>query len=894
LSVSAFVQQLRKGNIGPGAEWRRADFHIHLPGSSDYEYIAPDAAALLGEQLVQGDYAFAVVLKHQDCPTKAELDDLQKHCPKTKLIPGAEINVLVEALFKKIGKDYFFHAILAVNPDDNGDFGYILRQAKERFNYREGDYPAGFRSSIVDLGRFFRERGALFIPAHLHQSKKPEKSRSIDDLYDDESFLTFIKEGAFDALEVRDFSTAPFFLGGAKTKEGVDIPLAVCVASSDAHHHNHLKDRSRSTYVLTEDRTFDELASALTFPHRVALTRPEKRHSRVIGLHIRGAFLPDIWIQLNAGLNAFIGAKGSGKTAVLECLRFVLNTPVPSEREESVRRHVAHVLGSSGYVECLVEVDDGSRQLITRRADSPNRITILDANGDAKTVNAAEGLSFPISILGWHEIEAVADRATARVRLLDGVKNPATVRVLFDELREKVEGARDTLPLLQRQVKRLDARLHDLWSLQKKRSALKRLEEGDMLDLQNQYVWFLETEQSLVGLHGDVEGRRSEVETSVISNLELRVRTAPTGADGTGQALVTDVESAIREYVAGEKATAEDLASRLGFVLRRIEVAKESFSIEFASFREAVYAPRVDNLSPEDREILTSQIQVLEETKQLPLVEKEVHELLAEVKGIAEQLRNVCADISAKRDAVAGVRTEWVEALNAELESVRLAYRRSGNNDVKNCFQSRHGADATGFVEYLVGFGKTDTYENLTALFGQLMNLRLEESEWKVNEVLWDVRFLDLLDVIDDDDVEISLLVGKAGFVPIQNLSAGQRSVAVFPLLLRNARGPLVIDQPEDNLDNRYIADVIAPDLLKRKTGQQFLVTSHNANLVVLTDADLIVHMDSDGAVASIPATGFLACAKSAVRDAVLDVLDGGDIALAARQRKYGLPHLQA
>lgn len=109
------------------------------------------------------------------------------------------------------------------------------------------------------------------------------------------------------------------------------------------------------------------------------------------------------------------------------------------------------------------------------------------------------------------------------------------------------------------------------------------------------------------------------------------------------------------------------------------------------------------------------------------------------------------------------------------------------------------------------------------------------------------MRFVELLDVLYDDDVEIALAVGKAGYVPIQNLSAGQRSVAVFPLLLRNSKGPLVIDQPEDNLDNRYIADIIAPDLLQRKRGQQYLVTSHNANLVVLTDADLIAHVDADG-----------------------------------------------
>ena len=76
-------------------------------------------------------------------------------------------------------------------------------------------------------------------------------------------------------------------------------------------------------------------------------------------------------------------------------------------------------------------------------------------------------------------------------------------------------------------------------------------------------------------------------------------------------------------------------------------------------------------------------------------------------------------------------------------------------------------------------------------------------------------------------------------------------------LLLRNSKGPLVIDQPEDNLDNRYIADIIAPDLLQRKRGQQDSVTSHNANLVVLTDADMIAHVDADWYASVVSCGGF-------------------------------------
>jgi hypothetical protein len=98
-----------------------------------------------------------------------------------------------------------------------------------------------------------------------------------------------------------------------------------------------------------------------------------------------------------------------------------------------------------------------------------------------------------------------------------------------------------------------------------------------------------------------------------------------------------------------------------------------------------------------------------------------------------------------------------------------------------------------------------------------------------------------------------------------------------------------VIDQPEDNLDNRYIADTIAPDLRSKKRGQQYVVTSHNANRVVLTDADLILHVDSDGTHAEFPAAGFLAWRRSVVKEAVLGVLDGGGAALLARQKKYGI-----
>jgi len=709
-------------------------------------------------------------------------------------------------------------------------------------------------------------------------------------LYTDESFLGFISDGAFDALEVRQKETALFFDGSRATKEGLKIPAAVCVASSDAHHHDHISQRKRGTWVRVEDRTYAELVAALSFPHRVSLDKPSRAHARIVGMHVVGSFVPDTWIAFNESLSALIGAKGSGKTALLECLRFVLNTKVPADRVDNVRRHVAHVLGSSGYVECLVEKDSGARYLVTRRADSPDRIVITDESGGTRVANPSEGMLFSVSILGWHEIEAVADQADARISLLDRIGNPREIQMLYEEIRQFVERARDHLPILQRQLKHLDALLQELWDLRKKRNALARLEQGDLLDLQRQYEWFLQTEQKIEGLRGDLDLRKGLVTESTDSRLSVDIGVPPdVTAAGKAIPALAEVTEALDSNRENESKTAAALDASLARVQDVTAVASARVTESFAEFREAIYTPKVNALPPEDRQILTKQIQVLEETKRLPLVEKLCVDLLAEVTSLSTQLRDLCQHVCSKRDQIVAKREGIVSALNAELESIRLKFLRSTNQLARNRFQAKHGADGANFVGYLQGFGKLEAYQNLIELFETIASLRIDQGDWDVKEILWDVRFLDLLDVADDDDVEISLQVGKAGLVPIQNLSAGQRCVAVFPLLLRNTRGPLVIDQPEDNLDNRYIADIIAPDLLRRKQQQQFLVTSHNANLVVLTDADFILHVDSDGATCRFPAAGFFACSSSAVSQSVLDVLDGGAAALAARQRKYGI-----
>jgi len=207
-----------------------------------------------------------------------------------------------------------------------------------------------------------------------------------------------VQSGLFSGLEVRDAATAAFFDGHHRTKENIDIPKAMCLQSSDAHHHKHITERNRYTWVQTETRTYAELVAALSFENRVSLKPVDPNHSRVIGIHIVGSFLQDQWIAFNPAMNFLIGCKGSGKTSVLECLRFVLNSPVPPERQEAVNQHIAYILGSAGFVECLVCRADGTVAVVSRRADSVGRIRVIDEMNQITEFSPQERLPFDVAV----------------------------------------------------------------------------------------------------------------------------------------------------------------------------------------------------------------------------------------------------------------------------------------------------------------------------------------------------------------------------------------------------------------------------------------------------------------------------------------------------------------
>jgi ABC-type lipoprotein export system ATPase subunit len=143
------------------------------------------------------------------------------------------------------------------------------------------------------------------------------------------------------------------------------------------------------------------------------------------------------------------------------------------------------------------------------------------------------------------------------------------------------------------------------------------------------------------------------------------------------------------------------------------------------------------------------------------------------------------------------------------------------------------------------------------------------------------------------DAVRIELNIGtdeQIDYRPLEHLSVGQRCTAILTIILLEGKGPLIIDQPEDDLDNRFIYDEIV-QLLRRERGhRQILVATHNANIPVAGDAELITALTATRheteLCCEVLASGFID--NSAVKEQVESILEGGRAAFELRRQKYG------
>ena len=137
-----------------------------------------------------------------------------------------------------------------------------------------------------------------------------------------------------------------------------------------------------------------------------------------------------------------------------------------------------------------------------------------------------------------------------------------------------------------------------------------------------------------------------------------------------------------------------------------------------------------------------------------------------------------------------------------------------------------------------------------------------------------------------EDEIVIEYRKGKnETFKSISNASPGQKSAAILTLLLSHGEGPLILDQPEDDLDNYLIYDLIVEQLLHSKDNRQIIVVTHNANIPVNGDSEQIIIMDTESKTIQVKESGTIE--NSTIKEEICKVMEGGTEAFEMRSKRY-------
>jgi DNA repair exonuclease SbcCD ATPase subunit len=539
----------------------------------------------------------------------------------------------------------------------------------------------------------------------------------------------------------------------------------------------------------------------------------------------------------------------------------------------------------------LVKRADGARVLIERSASQRDVFCLTFEDDRREEVRNADALMFPSFILGWHEIEQAATDPDVRQAYLDTIANREQIR----QLQESADDAMGEIRSLHEQVvnrykgyvslrNRVD-RLNDL------RSGLQELKDANLVELKDAYETAhlqKDSVDALLSWLAAYQGIQLNWESvGLVPEFRMVAGTSPIENFANEASRIAD---SLRERVTAFSDQHHEVVAKYA-----VELAENcaGMAAAFAQFATE-YDARVSTLSDEQRRLLETHRQVLDQTRELPTLAQSLQEEQDQLQNMLGRLAELCRIVSDALDAQTTHRQERVSELASQLEEygVRLQVVPRARLTAFEEIGSRNPDGATVFGELTQRFGTVERHHQRLAKGYEIARTDLMDG---FPVLLSSVAFAGYVGAFEGDDLRIVFNVGREGedYREIDQLSAGQRCTAVFPLLLKLQEGPLIVDQPEDNLDNRHIADAIAPALLTDKRGRQITFTSHNANLVVLTDAEHIAMFDSDGSTGEVSARGFLCTRESSITEHVIAVLDGGRSALRLRYQKYGVENIE-
>jgi len=715
------------------------------------------------------------------------------------------------------------------------------------------------------------------------------------------------------------------------------------IPTGDNRREDWARLGAHGCWIKLGEPTIEGIRQALLADEaRVAFEAPREPDERLVTLTVQSTLFGNdpVSIRFNPGFNAIIGGRGSGKSALLEYLRFGLGrtaTDMPggeSRLKDRTAKLIEETLKDGGYVEVALEREGIAE---TWRRDYANRetISVRDAAGSETIVPLGDAQRrFPARAF---DQKGLSSTMTDPKRAADQITGIAAAEEVEQRRRidEDIQSAKRSVTLALQQLAaywqaRLDAQRKTAFTSEMQTRAslvAERLRAEGVSSEAREIIAkapsFAQSGAYIRQLDASISSAVAEL-TAISPRVLSAAGQAPNDAD---LPVISQLKKDAGEARIAVQQHIQEAIRALSELDRLKNVAKVAFGHEELAFREIYEEARLEQQAHraiiDENAKLTEALQAAKQEEQAAA--KAAEEASHAVDGLAtaserlkehlERRRRVLKDAAAKvadhssqtlkaRVKADPVPSEYVDAIAALLEGSRVSDCRERIGDwIKAALSSDPGAWASISGQILQLY-ETKSMAGAPAEPGDTLLTRIQGlffgggqltpfAATRVYSLLSDATVGAVLSAAPRDHIILTYLDSNGKDLAFEKASEGQQASALLELLLRQSAGTLIIDQPEDDLDNNVVMKIV--ELIRSsKTNRQLVFATHNPNIVVNGDADKVITLEGGRADprpgAESPRVGLKtdgAIETPSVKRAITDIMEGGEMAFDLRRRKY-------
>ena len=850
-----------------GATWLRADFHLHTKADKEFHYNGNenDFCRLYIEQLKSQYINLGLITNHNKFD-KNEFVALRKKAQKESigLFAGVEFS-LKEGI----------HILIAF--DDKwyqGETDNISKFLENAFygipNFDKPNYPNSnfnLKETVESLDKIGHDY--FIILAHVDDTNglfTELRGRTQED---------FVKQEAFN--KVLAVQKSANFENYRKLCQWLNrkSKIASIEGSDNAHGGLEAVGKGKITYLKIGDYNFEALTYALSdSEYRVKpIEKPETKNSFIKSIAFEGGLLDGTKIDFSPELNNLIGIRGSGKSSVLEILRYTLGIPLsPTAVDQKYK---------DGLIENVLR--SGGKSIVTVVNKQKEEYRIEKIYGQKEDIYKEGKLQSGISI------DAIFDQP-----IYFGQKDLSNKDADFEAdliqrlIGTRLKGVQNKIEQKKREVENIISeikKLQNLKDLKKDTDTLIRnskhklefFKEKGVEEKLKQQTLFDSDISKLTQSDSSLGSYLHELDY-LISNYEYLFKQEISGSEinkeffEEAKTLMLEMKAEFEKLKEIQKNSAQ-IKLKFKEVISKISTKKEGLKEEFAKIKREINTDTInpDNFLNLNRQIETAQLKL----KEIEKSEKKRSELQANLLERLAELDNLWLD------EYKLLKTE-VDRINVAESKLFIDVLFKDRRDkfidkLKQIFRGS-GIRETAYLEI------ESTYKDFIQIYRDSIKLDNILNENQVVE--FKNRFSENLEDLLTFKVENKIIIQYDG-KSLDKHSLGQRASALILFLLAQKENDvLIIDQPEDDLDNQTIYDEVIKELKKIKGNMQFIFATHNANIPVLGDSEKVVSCSYDEKKITVY-SGTID--NHHTQRYIVDIMEGGDEAFSRRKNIYSI-----